>query len=672
MILKKLVVKKSLFIATGVFATVVIVINLVIKSPTFDNIWDKANFEIKSNQPELAEQTLLEIVKKNIDNIDNHYNYINIHFEIPEKRRIGRRHYEYRDDRTILAYYDSLAKSTDYTLSDIGLYGKGLIYSNINNYPDAIAYFYLVKNKKLKYLNNSLGYVHKQIGATNRAKHYYKEEIASNGYITGAYPNLIQLYYYNNEIDELKQLLNNPEIRQYFSPRIERIVYFKSLQPFRYIVSFFKKLLTSINFWGFVAAFLIMASWVIFLRKLDIYEVEKWKYIVITVLSGMLFTFATYPLTDINNQLLGFNLNGGLVNDFFYCVFGIGAVEELVKIIPLLLMLRFTKAINEPFDYILYASLSALGFAFVENLIYFEEHRLNIIHGRALTAVVAHMFDSSIIAYGLILNKYKTHRNPYLNFALFFLLASLAHGFYDFWLINETANTFSIITIIFLISSLFVWNTLKNNALNHSDFFDKDKQLDNKKLYNYLVYCLVGVLIFEYIALSFKFSPSTANGELMYSLLSGTYLILFISSSLSKYNLVKGQWAPIKYWGKEKAVNFDVMLEHQISLKRFTANELTLEYLPNVGKIEKRIFVSDEPDWYVVQLENSTQNTQFETDKIVLRTKDKHQLIEKDKETIVAFFLIPNNTNLGDAKLKRTNFKFCGWAKVACNNEQII
>ena len=65
-------------------------------------------------------------------------------------------------------------------------------------------------------------------------------------------------------------------------------------------------------------------------------------------------------------------------------------------------------------------------------------------------------------------------------------------------------------------------------------------------------------------------------------------------------------------------------------------------------------------------------NQQFETDKIVIRTKDKHQLIEKEKKTIVAFFLIPNNTNLVDSKLKRTNFKFCGWAKVECNNEQII
>lgn len=664
--------KKSLFIAAAVFAAVVIVINLLIKTPTFDNLWDKANFEIQSNQPELAEQTLFKIVENNIDNIDNHYNYINIHFEIPERKKIGKHQYEYRDDKTILGYYDSLSKSTDSILSDIGLYGKGLILTNLNNYPDAIAYYYLVKNKKLKYLNNSLGYVHQQVGAVNRAKFYYNEEIVNNGNISGAYSNLIQLLYYNNEIDELEVMLQNPDIKPYFSPRIERSMYFKTSQPFNYIASLFRKLFASINIWGFLAALLIMSSWVIFLRKLDIYEAEKWKYVIITVVSGMLFSFVTYPLSDINNLWLGFKLNGGLINDFFYCVFGIGAVEELVKIIPLLLMLRFTKAINEPFDYILYASLSALGFAFVENLIYFDEYRLNIIHGRALTAVVAHMFDSSIIAYGLILSKYKTHRNSYLYFALFFLLASLAHGFYDFWLINETANTFSILTILFLLSSLFVWNTLKNNALNHSDFFDKDKQLDNEKLYNYLLYCLVGVLLFEYIAMSLKFSPSAANNELLVSLISGTYLILFISSSLSKYNLVKGEWAPIKYWGKEKIVNYDLVLEQEVTIKRFTINDYTIDYLPNSGKIIKRIKVSNEPDWYIVQLESPVQNTHFETDRIVLRTKDKHQLIDKEKKTIVAFFLIPNSTNLDEAKLKRTNFKFCGWADVECNNEQKI
>ena len=87
-------------------------------------------------------------------------------------------------------------------------------------------------------------------------------------------------------------------------------------------------------------------------------------------------------------------------------VFGIGVIEEFVKFVPFLIILKFTKIINEPIDYIMYASLSALGFAFVENFNYFDDGSINIIHSRALTASIAHMVFSSLVVYGLILAKY--------------------------------------------------------------------------------------------------------------------------------------------------------------------------------------------------------------------------------------------------------------------------
>jgi hypothetical protein len=268
----------------------------------------------------------------------------------------------------------------------------------------------------------------------------------------------------------------------------------------------------------------------------------------------MFFLLGVYFLSDFINQFLHFDLNGKMVNDFFYCVFGIGAVEELMKIIPLLLLIRFTKAVHEPYDYILYASLSALGFAFIENLKYFDERNLNIIHGRALASTVSHMFDSSIIAYGLILNRYKRKYNPGLNFMLFFLLAALAHGFYDFWLINKAARDFSIFTILFLIVGISVWDTFLNNALNNSDFFDKDKQLEAPKLRAYLIYSLSGILLFEYAALSIKYGPSVGGNNLFSSIYGGTYLLLFISSSLSRFKLVKGKWLGFMSFNKNQSI----------------------------------------------------------------------------------------------------------------------
>jgi len=651
--------KHSLFITLGIFIAVAVLLNVLIDNPTFDNLTAKADFEIQSNEPDVAEKTLIQILKQDPYNIENHYRYISTHYEIPERKKVGKRRYQYRDDHTIYAYYDSLTQSADPRLADLGNYGNGLIASLSDDYVLAINHYLHVKNRNLVHFNNSIGYAYTKVGSLEEAETSFRKEIEIDGNLAGAYANLARLLFEQDRIKEVEVFLTDQEIKKYIPAKIERSIYFEDFKFFRYTVAIFRGVFSGFNILGFIAAFLIMASWTIYLRKLDIFEVEKWQHIIITVILGMVFSLITYPLSDFDNLIFGFKLNGGLINDFLYSVIGIGAIEEFVKIIPLLLMLRFTKAVNEPFDYIKYASLSALGFAFIENLIYFDENSLQIMHGRALTSVVSHMFDSSIIAYGLILNKYKRRRNRALNFIAFFTLASLAHGFYDFWLINKSASAFSIFTAIFLLVSMFIWNSFKNNALNHSVFFDEDKSLDNKKLQDYLLYSLTGVLLFEYIALTLKFSPAVANHELISSLYSGTYLIMFLSGNLGNFSLSKGEWKPINYFTLEKR---ESLVGTEIKINRFTDNDYANIFLPNTGKVIKKLKVSKEPDWYLVKIDNPQELTSFLHDTVIIRTKDQSEYIQVDHQTMIAFYIIPSQTNLAAKELNRADFTFCGWA----------
>lgn len=529
--------RKSFYITIAAFVLVVISLNIFLENPLFENLRDKAVFEQKANRPGRAEITFQQLIHQDIYNIDNHYEYVCTHFDIPEKTKTGRYEYEYRNDSTIANFYDSLSCSADDQLSDIGKYGSGLINVFFGNYSDAINLFSDVKNRSLRYLNNSAGNAYWQMDSLDQAESFFRAEIANNGNLDGAYSNLIRLLYNKGNYDELRQLLQDEASQPYFPQGIQRVLYFKAWQPLNYTFTLLKSITSGFNTWGVLAAFFIMACWVFYLRKLDIFEDEKWAHVLMTVSMGMLFSFLVYPLSDVNNLVLGFTLNGGVVNDFFYCVIGIGAIEEFVKIVPLLIMLKYTKAINEPFDYIIYASLSALGFAFVENLIYFEESSLHIIHGRALTAVVFHMFASSVIGYGMMLNKYRWHKNPYLNFLAFFALASLAHGFYDFWLINESVSDFSFVTFIFLLLSMGIWNYFQKDTLGSSGFYNENKSIDRGKLQDYLMYSLSGVLLFEYLALAVKYGPDLANGGLESSLYSGTYLVVFLAVSLSDIRL---------------------------------------------------------------------------------------------------------------------------------------
>lgn len=102
-----------------------------------------------------------------------------------------------------------------------------------------------------------------------------------------------------------------------------------------------------------------------------------------------------------------------------------------------------------------------------------------------------------------------------------------------------------------LFVSMFVWNSFKNNALNNSEFYDHSKSIDSSELQDYLLYSLAGILLFEYIVLAFRFSPSIANTKLLTSFYAG-FMIFFLSVVLSKFSLHKGWWAPIKYWKTEE------------------------------------------------------------------------------------------------------------------------
>jgi RsiW-degrading membrane proteinase PrsW (M82 family) len=214
------------------------------------------------------------------------------------------------------------------------------------------------------------------------------------------------LYQNQNRQKELGKILKSGA-SDYIPSGFKQYFYFRNYEFHNYFFSYIGSFASNINRWGFFAALAILIVWVIFLVQLDIYEREKWYSVIFAVLLGMFFTFFADALYKFYSVFLHFNLNGNIYNDFLYCWFGIGLIEEIVKIIPFLILLRYFTMINESYDYILYASLTALGFSFIENLIYFQTNQLHIIHGRALSSSLAHMFFSSIIAYGIFLNSFK-------------------------------------------------------------------------------------------------------------------------------------------------------------------------------------------------------------------------------------------------------------------------
>lgn len=293
-------------------------------------------------------------------------------------------------------------------------------------------------------------------------------------------------------------------------------------------------------------ALLISGVWLMYIRKIDIYEQEKWKHVFITFVLGFLFSnlapvgYGLFMSHDIA-------INGRPLNDLFYSIGIIGGLEETVKIIPFLLVLKFSKAVDEPFDYILYPSISALGFAFAENINYIYGSGLFNIGGRALYSTVAHMVFSSVVGYGMLLYKFRyPKRTRWLGFLTFFAIAATMHGFYDFWLINDMVSSYSFLTTVFFLITIHIWFILKNNAVNISNYYDPEITLDNDQLKWYLVLSLSSILMLGYILVSLLYGMELGNRYLLSSWLAFGYMVLYLTLSFSRYKIKHGRLAKIK------------------------------------------------------------------------------------------------------------------------------
>lgn len=306
-----------------------------------------------------------------------------------------------------------------------------------------------------------------------------------------------------------------------------------------------------IGYWPKVLGYLFSAAisllWVVYIRKLDIYEPEKWRYIFFVFLISCTTIWAVFPISNLINEL-GLNLNGHPVNDFLYSVVTIGMVEELVKLIPVLLLMLNRKIFNESFDFLLYASVSALGFAFIENILYINNSELFSVIARMLMTSVAHMTFTTTIFYGILLARLRRFKSipRWVYYLVFFLLASISHGFYDYWLINPWANQYQSLTILFFMIIVHIWFTMLNNALNISRFYRRSTPLQVDKLKSYLIYTLLIIFMMAFLTIHIFHGKQYAVSFFWENLLAFGYFFIYIIYSHNRFRIVRGYIAPIE------------------------------------------------------------------------------------------------------------------------------
>ncbi|MFT5779338.1 MAG: RsiW-degrading membrane proteinase PrsW (M82 family) [Crocinitomicaceae bacterium] len=576
-------------------------------------------------------------------------------------------------ERIISRYTDSVNRKSD-KRKDIGNIFLALHYTDLKDYSRATILLDSVSDQSASYYQYTKGknlFRQYEYECKAEAEKMLLEATSSSEPVVEAYSELARLYYYFREEQKLDELVNNSEAYEHLHLFPKRIAFMRSASYSSYWHAVFQNEISTINPCGLIAATLILLIWLFYLRKVDMYEKEKWVHVLATIFMSMCTVFLVYPFGDLLTDVVHYYPSDDPGVGFIHMVVSIGMVEEFVKIIPVLIILRFTKAINEPFDYILYCSLSALGFAFIENIGYLDESSLARINGRGLTATVAHIVFSSTIGYGLMLAKYKRFKTSIFIFILSFIIASAMHGFYDFWIIHEWGQDYHWVAIIFLLLCIHIWHLYANNTLNISTFYDPKVKLQNNKLKYYLILSLIGLVMFSYVVSALTRGPLYGADFLELSLLNYGFLILYLAFSFSRFEIVRGYLAPI-------SIPFHFLIPRikrqtdfsGLPLKIYATRSLRFidDYqdlnvqLNSNAKLLRRIVVENNLESYSVKLDNPISIDGFRTDELVIMPKSEKKTLNNTGSILVSIMLIPLDLELENAVLAEDDLIFAGWA----------
>lgn len=411
---------------------------------------------------------------------------------------------------------------------------------------------------------------------------------------------------------------------------------------------------------------LISFCWYLFISWLDIYEREKFVYVFLTFTMACGSTFLVYAISPLWDAL-GLHQTNEFLNDFFYASLRIGATEELVKILPFLIMYWFSKQVDEPFDFILFGSTCALGFAFIENIGYLRSSNLDALNGRVFYATVSHMFDTGIITYSMAIAKYKG--KSVLKAGLIgFVLASLAHGFYDVWLLSESKDYVMFTTLFFLVS-IHLFATMKNNLINISQYYQPEKRLDvilNKtRLFNLLLL----IMFCGHIAFYLVHDQDTANYFLKDSIFSYTFIMIYLVLSFNSTNIIHGYIAPL---AAPRAILLPLAnrqpdyLGLKVRIRQIPSSDMNEgKELSLTGVLAKRLVLEGDLNWYHFSPDESEDNKNFEGDLIVKPARFQY-LILQGKYQYFKVALI--SEGIGDkVKIQEDQLKYLGKVLIGKN-----
>jgi RsiW-degrading membrane proteinase PrsW (M82 family) len=192
----------------------------------------------------------------------------------------------------------------------------------------------------------------------------------------------------------------------------------------------------------------------IFIVLTDRYDKEPKRLLILVFFLGMIVTLPTLAVEIVGQSL---NIFSGLLGKLFEAFIVIGLAEEFFKRLVVTRTVFRHPAFDERLDGIVYCSITALGFATLENIVYVLSYSAvspDIWITRGLLSVPTHMLLGITMGYYLSMAKFCTDPRRcagYYRKSLF--IPALLHGTFDFILMSEIP----ILSLLLLPFVAFLW-----------------------------------------------------------------------------------------------------------------------------------------------------------------------------------------------------------------------
>lgn len=567
--------------------------------------------------------------------------------------------------------YEAYSSSKDSTIRNIGHLFLALHGTHLRWNPSLVNYHITsVTDTSMKFFSYTKGLIafsKRDWDNLPIAEKYLTVSIQKGEAVAESYRTLSFLYHYYRQEQKLKELVYNDSTSRYVPSNLDRTVKFKEGDfggYWRNIWNYFSSQLTVSSF---TSAFILLALWFYFIRKNDIFEKEKWHHLLITLVLSFLCMQLLYPIHDFAWSYLEYYSSDHPAAHFWYITTMTGMVEEFVKILPVLIILKFSKAINEPFDYILYPCVAALGFAFIENIEYFGSNLGNI-SARGVICCTGHMFWSATIGYAMMLAKYRGY-NKYLLFGMGFFAASMLHGFYDFWIMDRWAIDYYWMSYVTVIIGVQLWVLYANNALNISNFFSKHIQFDSHSMRFTLAFIFTAIGMVGYVTISLNKGRLLGNEYLLQATVELLFFVCLMICSLGSFQIIRRYISPLRlslfpFTGVSKI--WTNASGKQIQMKTSRRFHLSTDELENPTILNQEVILNDQVllnnanPGYIGQLNQTLQVKHYRSDQVLIVPEWEHKVPWSKKRTLVRIFLVPNDDVFDQQFLNTSDFKLIG------------